>query len=93
MLFTAKKAKAVLAKYKNQNLNYQRIYILERIKNAANMGLKSVCIDDPHIQFFPEDYSFFESLGYDVIWGGKANYSEIRDKKEYTIYRIGYINW
>lgn len=73
-LFTAKKAKKIKSKLKEADLNVQRIHFLKCIKNAANEGLTSIMTDDPYFVLFPEDYLFFESLGYEVTWSGKVRF-------------------
>lgn len=65
-LFDCLSAKKLVQQTKEKNLNFQRNYILKAIEAAALGGRSQLVIDYFHIKLYPEDYDFFESLGYKV---------------------------
>lgn len=82
-MFNAKNAKASTEKVLSKKLNYQRIFILDKIKMNSSMGRNYVCPDDYNIKLFKEDWEFFKQLGYETI----------PDVKEQGKYTFGYIKW
>lgn len=83
-MFTAKKAKELAT---STELNYQRNYVLNEIRYAANFGNKFIVISNPQIKLFEDDYIFFEKLGYKV----KRESKIIKDEKCWTYFPI--ISW
>ncbi len=65
--FTAYDAKKETKKVKDENLNYQRIYILDEIKRKSKLGQSSVQLFDyEHVYLFDSDWEFFKMLGYEI---------------------------
>lgn len=65
-LFTAQQARDLAKAIKEMNLNYERQYILDRVKRVSIYGKPFMTLDEPHIKLLEEDYKFFEDLGYKV---------------------------
>jgi hypothetical protein len=93
VLFSAKDAKEVAKKFKDDNLNYQRSKIINRIKSASAMGENYIVLDDYYIKLLEDDYLFFENLGYKVQRETYTKFCDLSDKKEYYNLKYGHIYW
>jgi hypothetical protein len=92
-VFKASTAKELVRKFFTDDLNYQRVKIMERIKGASSMGNTNIVLDDPYIKLNEEDYNFFEKLGYTVFREEYRTYSKLSDKQEYYYHKYGIISW
>lgn len=63
----ANEAKRLSNKAKDEGTNYQRNFILGRIKTAAYLGDTHIVLSFTDIHLYEEDYLYFEKLGYKVI--------------------------
>jgi uncharacterized protein YvpB len=83
------RAKKLVAQFKNDNLNFQRKFVLDRIKSRCiDYGDNYYVVTDPTIRLFEDDYLYLESLGYKVQ---RARKEKINDKEEMHYFPI--ISW
>lgn len=92
-IFGAGDARSNVQKLKNNNLNFQRKRIMERIEGSSLNGNSQIILDYPDIKLYEDDYKFFESLGYNVIREEFIRYSMISNQMEYCVHRFGIISW
>ena len=92
-IFHAKTAKKIVTDFYENDLNWQRSMVMDRIEREALRGKSSIVLDDSMVKLFDEDYNFFKKLGYKVYPEEITRYSSLSDKLEYYKHVFGIISW
>jgi hypothetical protein len=66
MILKAEDARLLVKKFEDDNLNYERKSILNRIEEQSKCGKKQLMLDFENLHMTEEDYEFFINLGYAV---------------------------
>lgn len=92
-MFSAEDARKLLRKTIKDELNFQRIQIIKRIKGACAVGDDHIVLGDPFIHLFEDDYVYFEKLGYTVKRPEKRIFKPTNSDQEMCHYVLGIISW
>lgn len=92
----ASEAREIANKNKEAGYNFQRLKVIEWIKNAIKQGefeinLGHMTINGIHL--LDEDYIFFENLGYKVKKPEQKTWQSYDSKEIYNFEEPGIISW